>query len=204
MYVGHRNGWFIKGDVTMTTNGTAATRRANLPIPFALTGILFALALGGCESSSSLLGGANQPPVAVAEVVPAPKTVMVAIAPVLGVPDATSKDMVAQIGNGLDKQRYTLATSATTPADYTLRGYATAAQDKGKTTGKLSYFFDVMDKSGKKINRIAGEELLASAPAGKDIWQAVTPAISQTVASKTISSFAAMTPSSNPPRALCG
>ena len=176
----------------MTTIGTAAAWRASLPVPFAVAGIIFSLALGGCESGSNLLTGANQPPVAVATQ-PAAKTVSVAIAPVLGVPEATSTQMMSQLTGGLDKTRFTVATNAATPADYTLRGYATAAKEKAGGS-KLSYFFDVIDKSGAKVNRIAGEEPLPNAPAGKDVWQAVTPAISQSVATKTATSFAAYVP----------
>ena len=176
----------------MTTKRTAATWRANLPVPFAVAGLLAALALGGCESGASLLGGNSQPPITVAEVPAAPKTTIVAIAPVLGVPEPTSKDIMEKLGSGLDKTRFTVATSPTTPSDYTLRGYATAAKDK--TTGKLSYFFDVIDKSGQKINRIAGEEPLANPAAGKDLWQSVTPAITQTIASKTAASFSTSIP----------
>ena len=192
LYDGHRNSGFKIGNVTMTTKRTAATWRANLPVPFAVAGILAALALGGCESGASLLGGANQPPVAVADTPVAAKTLTVAIAPVLGVPEPTSKDIMEKLAGGLDKTRFTVAASPTTPSDYTLRGYATAAKDK--TTGKLSYFFDVIDKSGQKINRIAGEEPLANPAAGKDMWQSVTPAITQTVATKTATSFAASIP----------
>ena len=189
MYVGHRNGWFIKGNVTMTTKRTAAARRTMKPFAFAAAGLTLALALGGCESGAGLLGASSQPSIAVNDPAPAAKTSLVSIAPILGVPEGTSKDIVTQVGNGLDKNRFTVATSTTTPADYTLRGYATAAKDKAGTSGKLSYFFDVIDKSGKKINRIAGEEVLAAAPAGKDIWQSVTPAIAQSVATKTVASF---------------
>lgn len=180
----------------MTTNGTAATWRATLPVSFAV--IMVSLGLAGCETGSSLLGAANQPVTPVAEVAAA-KTVSVAIAPVLGVPDATSKQLVQQVSNGLDKAKFTLVTSPTAPADYTLRGYATAAKvGKDKAASKLSYFFDVMDKSGTKINRLAGEELLAAAPAGKDVWNAVTPEISQSIATKTVASFAALTPAATP------
>ena len=181
----------------MTTNGTAATWRATLPVSCAV--ILISLSIAGCETGSSLLGGASQPVTPVADAAPTAKTVSVAVAPVLGVPDATSKKLVEQVSNGLDKTKFTLVTSPATPADYTLRGYATAAKDaKDKTASKLSYFFDVMDKSGKKINRIAGEELLAAAPAGKDVWNAVTPEISQTVATKTIASFTSSMPAATP------
>ncbi len=180
----------------MATNRTAAPMHNALPVPFTATLMVLCLALAGCESSTNLLGSANQPETAVA-IPNAAKPVSVAIAPVLGVPDATRKQMVAQLGNGLDKTRFTLVTQPTTPADYTLRGYATAAKDKA--AGKFSYFFDVIDKSGQKINRIAGEEVLAAPSTGKDIWQSVTPAIAQSVATKTSTSFAASVPVTGAP-----
>lgn len=197
LYDGHRNGRFTQGDVNMTTNGTAATWRTSLPV-FAVTTMILSVTLAGCESGSSLLGGANQPSTAVADVPVANKpATTVAIAPVLGVPDATSKQLVAQVSSGLDPKRFTVLTQTSQPADYTLRGYATAAKDpasKEKGAAKLSYFFDVMDKSGKKVNRIAGDEILASAAGGKDIWNSITPQISQTVATKTVTAFTAFVP----------
>ena len=180
----------------MTTNGTAATWRTSLPV-FAVTTMILSVTLAGCESGSSLLGGANQPPVAVADAPVSKVATTVAIAPVLGVPDATSKQLVAQLSSGLDPKRFTIVSQPTQPADYTLRGYATAAKDtasKDKGAAKLSYFFDVMDKSGKKVNRIAGDEILASAAGGKDIWNSITPQISQTVATKTVTAFTAFVP----------
>jgi hypothetical protein len=192
-YDGHRNGKFIKGDVTMATNGTAAAWRASLPVPFALAGLCLSLALAGCESGAGLLGGTT-PPVSVVEAPAITKTVAVAIAPVLGIPDeAKAKQLVAQVTAGLDKTRFTVVTQPSQPADYTLRGYATAAKDKS-ASAKLSYFFDVIDKSGNKVNRIAGEEPLPNAPVGKEIWQALTPQVTQAVATKTVQAFAAYVP----------
>ena len=180
----------------MTTNGTAATWRTSLPV-FAVTTMILSVTLAGCESGSSLLGGANQPPIAVADAPAAKPATTVAISPVLGVPDATSKQLVAQLSSGLDPKRFTIVTQPAQPADFTLRGYATAAKDtasKEKGAAKLSYFFDVMDKSGKKVNRIAGDEVLASAASGKDIWNSITPQISQAVATKTATAFTAFVP----------
>lgn len=187
-----------------TTNGTAATWGSTLPVSFAVTTIVLSLALGGCESASTMLGGGNQPAVAVADA-PVAKTVSVAIAPVLGVPEATSKQIVSQLTTGLDKTKFTVLTVPNQPADYTLRGYATAAKDsasKDKSAAKLSYFFDVMDKSGKKVNRIAGDEALTAAPGGKDIWTAVTPQIALSVANRTASAFTASITGSAPGPAI--
>jgi len=186
----------------MTTNRTAATWRSTLSVPFAVTTLMLSVSLAGCESGSTLLGGANQPPITVADAPAQRATTTVAIAPVLGVPDATSKQIIAQLSSGLDTRRFSVVTQPGQPADFTLRGYATAARDtasKDKTATKLSYFFDVMDKSGKKVNRIAGDEMLAATGTGKDIWNAVTPQITQTVATKTTTAFSAFVPTAPSP-----
>ena len=182
----------------MTTKTTAAMSRSSWSPRFAVSMLMLGGLLGGCESASNLLGG-NQPAIAVADPAPTTKVTSVAIPPVLGVPDATSKQIVAQLTSSLDKTRFSVLSQTTVPADYTLRGYATAAKDassKDKANAKLSYFFDVMDKSGKKVNRIAGDEILAGAPGGKDVWTAVTPAVAQSVATRTATAFSASVPAS--------
>lgn len=177
----------------MATKPTAFSIRSNTAALRTLGALTLALGLAGCETGSSLLNGTNQPPVAVTEPANANKLTTIAIAPVLGVPEGTSQQLVTELSNGLDKSRFSVVTSASAPADYTLRGYATAAREK--TASKLSYFFDVIDKSGKKVNRIAGEEALAAAPSGKDVWQGMTPAISKSVATKTAQNLTAFIPS---------
>ena len=78
-------------------------------------------------------------------------------------------------------------------AEYTLRGYVVSSLEKKGTKSKVSYIWDVTDASGKGVHRVSGEE---SAPAGKskDPWTAVTPAIVQTIASKTVTSVTAWMP----------
>ena len=77
-------------------------------------------------------------------------------------------------------------------ADYTLRGYIVAAKDK--TATKVSYIWDVTDPTGKRVNRITGEEVV-SGNAGKDPWAALTPQVAQSIAGKAASSFVAWLPS---------
>jgi hypothetical protein len=186
----------FEGDVSMATKPTALLISSNSALTRAVTAITVVTLLAGCETGSSLLNGTNQPAVAVTEPANASKLTTIAIAPVLGVPEATSQQLVTELSNGLDKSRFSVVTSASSPTDYTLRGYATAAREK--SSSKLSYFFDVIDKSGKKVNRIAGEETLSAAPAGKDVWQGMTPAISKSVATKTAQNLTAFIPAGAP------
>jgi len=73
-----------------------------------------------------------------------------------------------------------------------LRGYIVAAKDKSAT--KVSYIWDVTDPSGKRVNRITGEEVV-SANSGKDPWAALTPQVAQSIAGKAANSFVAWLPS---------
>ena len=150
----------------MTTVDTAAARRARSP--FALSGIAFLIAFGlaGCETGSDLLGSSSSPsPTAVAEPSPTapPQAAQakIAIAPIIGAPDAVAKQIQRNSGTAVETQRITVATQPGDKADYTLRGYIVAAQEK--TGVKVSYIWDVTDPAGKRVNRITGEEVVANA-----------------------------------------
>jgi hypothetical protein len=92
----------------------------------------------------------------------------------------------------VEKQRVSVVTSKEERADYTLRGYIVAAKEK--TSTKVSYIWDVTDPSGKRVNRITGEELLGAHNA-KDPWSAITPQVAQTIAGKAANSFVSWLPS---------
>ena len=193
----------------MTTIGTVTTRF--LPA-VRLTAIAIAATLGlaGCETSSSLLGsnsglpqsaGIAPPPSQPAAAPVAQAAPKILIAPIIGPPDAVSKPLSAQLNDAADRQRVALVRAQGEPSAYTLRGYlAVPAKDKNGT--KLSYIWDVTDSSGKQVNRITGEEILAPA-AGGDAWSAVTPQIMQSISDKTMASLAAWLPTrSNDPSAM--
>jgi hypothetical protein len=69
-----------------------------------------------------------------------------------------------------------------------LRGYMVATREKAGT--KVAYIFDLTDASGKRVNRIQGEEM-AQGGAGGDAWSAVTPEVSQRITDKTATSLSA-------------
>ena len=64
-----------------------------------------------------------------------------------------------------------------------------SSREKKGAKSKVSYIWDVTDASGKGVHRVSGEE---SAPSGKskDPWTAVTPALIQSIATKTATSVA--------------
>ncbi|MDZ4843112.1 MAG: hypothetical protein SH859_13385 [Hyphomicrobium aestuarii] len=151
--------------------------------------VLASTGLAGCESGATL--ASNPPETSVAPVAPKLKTV--AVYPVLAAPDPLNKQIQTGVADAIDKSKFrviTVADGSTPPADYQLRGYGTASKDK--TAAKFSYFFDVLDAQGQKVNRLAGEEPLPKPGAKvKDLWPSVTPEIIKAAATKTATSFAA-------------
>src|SRR5215510_13600189 len=167
----------------------AAARREHLPRALAIVMMLAALGLGGCESAISLFGSnaaATPEPIAAAPIAPQPPLAKVMIAPIIGAPDAVAKQIQQEFTGAIEKQRISVATAKDERVDYTLRGYIVAAKDKQGT--KVSYIWDVTDPTGKRVNRVTGEEM-ASSGGGKDPWAAITPTIAQSIAAKAANSF---------------
>jgi hypothetical protein len=180
----------------VTTINAAAARRWQPRMAIAVLMSLAGVALAGCETSASLFGwnspaapetvAAPPPPVA------QPPLAKVAVAPIIGAPDAIAKQIQQEFTSAMEKQRVSVTSSKEERADYTLRGYIVAAKDKSAT--KVSYIWDVTDPSGKRVNRITGEEAVSANP-GKDPWAALTPQVTQSIAGKAANSFAAWLPS---------
>ncbi len=153
--------------------------------------VALGLALTGCESSGSIFSGLSSGPeistATPAKPVPQTPLARITLAPVIGAPDAVSRQMAEQIVQSAERQRITLVNDRDAKGDYTLRGYIVASKDRSQT--KVSYIWDLTDPAGKRVNRVTGEEM---APAGtaKDPWIAVTGAVTQSIADKTASSLA--------------
>ncbi len=152
-------------------------------------------ALGGCETGGSLFPTASDPNAAITLGQPAaptaPQGAKIAIAPVIGAPDAVAKQLQAQLTSAIEGQRISVAKSPSETAEYTVRGYVVSARERGRT--KVSYIWDVTDRSEKRVNRITGEEVLSGSQS-KDPWAAVTPQVVNTISSKTAGSLATWLP----------
>lgn len=181
----------------MATIDTAAAGFVRKPIRLALIVSALGLALGGCETGSSLFGsnGDAAGPIATTDPALTPGTTQkakLAVAPVIGAPDTVAKLLQTQLQSSIEKQKITVAKVATDPAEFTLRGYVVSAKEKTGT--KVSYIWDVFDPAGKRVNRITGEEIVKGSDV-KDPWSALTPQIIDTIATKTASSLSAWLPS---------
>jgi hypothetical protein len=152
------------------------------------------LSVAGCGASNLLGEGTSDVTSATAVVPtappPAPPAVSqsrVAIAPVMGAPEAVSTQVAGQLSGALDRQRVRVAQVADKP-EYTLRGYMVATRERAGT--KVSYIFDLTDGAGKRVNRIQGEEIAQGGTAANP-WAALTPELSQRISDKTAGTLAA-------------
>ncbi len=188
----------IRGDVVVTDFYAATTWHQMKNSAKAATLCVFVAGVGlaGCEGSGNILGSAQiANPVQTAQQAPvAPQSLgAIALAPIIGPPEAIGNQLRASVEQASLAKQITILPDRDPKANYGMRGYIVAARDRGAI--KVSYIWDVTDQAGKRINRITGEEM-AQAPAGsKDPWAAITPAVSQAVASKVASSLAQWLPS---------
>ena len=181
----------------MTTLNSAAANGPKSSLRFAVIASVMTLALAGCESGNSLLGGGTSvaPQAAVvdpqASAASRAQTARLEIAPIIGAPEGVSRDLVAQLTSSIERNKISVASGPSGKGEYVLRGYIVAARDK--TGSKISYIWDVTDQAGKRANRITGEEFAAGAP-GKDPWAAITPQTIQSIADKTATQIASWLP----------
>ncbi len=172
-----------------TLNSADVANRYARPIRSMVLTSIMALALAGCETGSNLLSGvgdSSAPQAGLANpVAPLPGNVQTAkleIAPVIGAPESVSRDLQAQLTTAIERNKISVARGPSGKGEYTLRGYVVAAREK--TGSKISYIWDVTDQTGKRANRITGEELAVGSPSA-DPWSTVSPQIVQAIADKT-------------------
>lgn len=166
----------------MTHVNVAAAPYAGRRVAPLLIGALLAIALTACETASLQEGGAGTAQLAPAQ---QPAASKVAFAPVIGAPAKISSKMNELLAFSAKEKNIPVAEAK--DADFTVKGYLVAAAG-GKGT-KLSYIWDVTDKSGKRVRRIQGEELVSERKSG-DPWSAVDDAAVQKVAAKTSAELA--------------
>ncbi len=174
-----------------------------MPVARAAILLMTTVGLAGCETGGNIFAGGGDATTApiVAPAVPASaQRAKIAVAPIVGPPDATSRALQTEVAAALERQKVTVAKQPADPSDYTLRGYVVAAKEKAST--KISYIWDVTDPSGKRVNRITGEEVAPGAGASKDTWAAVSPAMVGAIANKTATAVSTWMPSQAAPGAL--
>ncbi len=173
----------------MTTNNAAAAWRANSTFVVTSLAVFLGFALAGCSTTGpSLFPGGET---AQKEGAPAASTssTKIAIAPIIGAPEKIATQLQAKLTGAMQSRNIAIASGP--GANYTLRGYVVSAREKSGT--KVSYIWDVTDTTGKKVNRISGEEV-AAAGSGKDPWASVSPALMGKISDKVATSLATWLP----------
>ncbi|MEC9367349.1 MAG: hypothetical protein VX871_01510 [Pseudomonadota bacterium] len=163
--------------------GAAAIRAITRAMLFLLAATSVA-AMGGCASGSlsSVFSGSSTG----GKAAPAP----VSFGPIIGPPQAVSQQISGQVVTAAQQKNIPVVTG-TTGADYTVRGYLDASPDRAGN--KLAFIWDVLDKDGKRVHRIVGEEVVP-AKAGTDPWKTVDQSAIDKIANRTATDLAAWLP----------
>jgi len=183
----------------VTTIDAAAAWQMKKSVTGAVLAVVIGLGLGGCAAGDGLFAS-NSPdtlagilPIA-GQPAPAPaaqaQPAKIAIAPIMGPPDQVGMQLQAQLATNFDAQRITIAKAPTDPPEFTMRGFVTS--DREKTRTKVTYIWDVFDQTGRRVNRITGEEVVVTPQ--KDPWAAVSANVINTIATKVSASLISWLP----------
>ena len=164
---------------------------------------LLASPLAGCQSAD-LMGGGTSATSQPAMAAPATGRSKLAVAPIVGAPAAVADMLSGSVASSMQKQSIPISHSAADAPDFTVRGYLVATPDKAGT--KLSYIWDITDKTGQRAKRFTGEEIVKGKK-GKDPWAGVDQTVVDSIAAKTSTELAAWVPmksgaAPNPPTAM--
>ena len=72
-------------------------------------------------------------------------------------------------------------------ATHRLKGFF-SVNDDGREV-RVVYIWDVLDRSGRRVHRIRGQEVIAGTQGGRDPWRAVTPTTMERIGRTTIDRF---------------
>ena len=151
--------------------------------------------LGGCSSSGSglsdVMSGLTSQTSTAASQPPAPsklhRPVLVALVPIVGGPDGFQQQVVKQLNQSASTRNVALVVDSTVPCDYTLRGYVMTQRE---TTGlKMLYVWDLLDKTGNRLQRLTGETPPAAVPAAGDDWAAISAIATNEMAEKAVATI---------------
>ncbi|MEJ2118753.1 MAG: hypothetical protein P8Y36_13045, partial [Alphaproteobacteria bacterium] len=182
------------------TDGT--TRGGIWRFALPLIGGVMALSLAGCSADNTAFDLGLTDSSSSEQTVQAQtqqQTKPIAFAPVIGAPSKISSKLNKMLKE--QAQEKSVPVVSTAKADYTIRGYLVAqANPKGT---KLSYIWDVSDKSGKRAKRFQGDDLIAGKKGGNP-WSAVNDEAIKNLAAKTIDNLLTWLPKGSAAPAVAG
>ena len=116
------------------------------------------------------------------------RSTKVAVAPIIGTPPQVATDLTEALVTAGKDRSLTLIPGISSSANYTLRGYLVATNERGGS--KISYIWDVTDAQGGRVARVSGDEMI-SGHADGDPWAGVDSTTLRAIAGKTTSQLAA-------------
>ncbi|QFT30787.1 hypothetical protein FIV00_09890 [Labrenzia sp. THAF82] len=149
-----------------------------------IAGFLVAGLLAACQASP-------QPPTSITSAAPAPSLsgpsdeaqgVTFAFEPFTGAPGNIADELSEFIGAEARKQGITLVRRVGASATYRVNGYLSATGQP--STGTVFYVFDIVDGSGRRLNRISGTE--STGGASGDPWQSVNSGTLSRIANRSM------------------
>jgi hypothetical protein len=157
-----------------------------------LIAVVAAAAVAGCADTLPQTGEPTGLK-STATVRPTTKPVrMVALRPIAGPPAAVSERIVRAMNEAASNQNVALIVDPTIDAPTALSGVVVA--DTSRASTRFTFVWDLIDASGKRIDRISGEESFPSGSASGDVWDSVPPAALKTMTDKVLASLAAAPP----------
>ncbi len=108
---------------------------------------------------------------------------LVALAPIQGPPESVASRLIRQLNQAAMRKKIALISDAGLKSTYALRGFVLTTVNNGRLV--VSYLWDVLDKTGRRVSRISGEEDAGPAPNKGDHWSAVSAAQTLLIADRT-------------------
>jgi hypothetical protein len=143
--------------------------------PLALA-FVAALALAGCQTGKDAQLAAAEP-----------RGATVAFESIDGLPQDRFNTLVQDL-NGEAQRRRVAVLSRSERTAYRVRGYFSAAVERGRTT--ISWVWDLFDKDERRAMRISGAEDVKDRKGAK-AWEAADDAMMQRIASRSVEQLAA-------------
>jgi len=156
----------------VTQDSLAAAHTAGKRVAL-LAGMIISLTLAACGGGDTLNNADLNEPLG------QPKTASIAFAPIIAAPPAISTKMVNALTAAAKEKNITVVESK--DADYSVMGLMQAGLESRGS--RLTYIGDITDKTGKRVKRIQGDEIVSPKKSG-DPWALVDDAALQRVAAK--------------------
>ena len=136
--------------------------------------------------TSGLTGGSKSELVTISSL---RATTLIAMAPITGGSPPYTSVVIKQLNEKAFAHRVAFVVDPSVVCDHTLRGYLIT--QRTSTGVQLFYTWDLLDKSGNRVSRLAGQTL--SVPLVSDDWSSINAADTAEMVEKTLASVALQT-----------